>query len=210
MSSSLHAAAADSLTAVPAFSDSLGVVPAAARAFVDSILDPFWKKPVSDSPTFFGLPPDVDVSHVTLGDPFILFQFSGRAAREYKESSIDDPRGFANMVKYCFPVLFPDGTSAGSIIVLRNRDEHGVKLHSNADEYTTAGLFRPNDVLPTRIADLRRDYTGVYALQFMDRDIKRFVVWDQTYGWISGMDRESFKPLRLDAAIIKPLLPDHE
>jgi len=178
-------------------------IPAGARELAIATLDGHWKPAVSRSPEFYGLTSAVDASNAQLAEPFVLFQLRGKSLKAYMDSSENDPRGFASMEDYCFPVEQPDGTNVGAIIIARNADENGKKWQPMKGDFVVQGFWRPRSSVLPEISEMRQTYARVYMVRYVDLGMQRYLVKDKSGRLLSGSNKASIRPLAEDASIIR-------
>jgi len=115
-------------------------VPAEAERVATTYFEERWEPSARRHPEVYDVV-DVDVSDARLAAPFQEFTLRGDAATRFLMSDDLDPRPYAVIRRYTFPIM--DGnTHLGSIIVQYNRDENGDKFDGTAGDYFVFGLQR--------------------------------------------------------------------
>jgi len=183
--------------------DSLLVVPVEARSLAHAILEGTWEKIARNNPSFLRIPFGVDVEDATLGEPFLVFKLASPGLEKYVDSAEHDPRGFATVVEYCFPILLPDHRDAGAVIIVRNRNDVGEKFIPSDGEVSASGFYGPDDVTLSMIGTLRRYYRSPCAVEYVDIAEHQFLVRDGKGNLLAGQDQSSLKPIVEDAAGIR-------
>jgi len=183
--------------------DSLLVVPIEARSLAETNLREMWRALARDSPSILGLPFGVDVANAMLGEPYFLFKLAGGGLEKFMDSTQSDPRSFAAIVHYCFPIELPDRRDAGTLIIARNRNDVGEKFVPSDGEFLFGGFFRPDDATSSMIRMLRAYYRTPCAVEYVDIAEHQFLVTGPKGNLLSGQDRASLKPIDEDARRIR-------
>ena len=107
------------------------------------------------------------------------------------------------MKHYCFPVEQPDGTNVGTIVIARNADENGKKWQPNEGDFVKQGFWRPRSSVLPEIREMRQTYAQVYLVRYVDLGIQHYLVKDQSGHLLSGLNKESIRPLAEDASLVR-------
>jgi hypothetical protein len=119
------------------------------------------------------------------------------------DSAEGDPRRFATIVHYCFPIVLPDRRDAGTLVIARNRNDVGEKFVPSDGELLFGGFFLPDDATSSMIRMLMAHYRSPCAVEYVDIAEHQFLVTDPKGNLLSGQDRASLKPIEEDARRIR-------
>jgi hypothetical protein len=188
-----------------ATSSAQAVVPAAAEHLAQSYLEGKWKPNAKANPEFYGVA-GVDVSHATLAPRFPEYIMRGERVERYLVSIEVDPRQYAAITRYSFPIVV-DAECVGSIIVQRNRDENNKGFdESSGDYFFFAVSFRDNPV-DDYLLNLRARAgaeSEVIWLQIVGSNVTaRFLVKPPGGELLSAPQGEELVPVAEDAKRLK-------
>jgi hypothetical protein len=131
-----------------------GGAPDGARRVAVDYFESRWKPIAKSDPKAFDVD-GIDISTATLGLPFSEYILRGEKVTEYANSSDIDPRRYAALVRYTFPIVV-DGNCVGSIMVQRNRDEHNRKFDESSGDFFFFGVGLRDNGVDRFLLDLRR------------------------------------------------------
>lgn len=181
--------------------------PSDASELAQKILEGRWKKEVQSSPSTFRISPDMDLSTVSLRQPFTILVLRGETLTEYLASSSNDPREFPVIEKYCFPIGLADGRNVGAILIRKNRDENNAIRTPGKGEFVWFGFYLPNDRTVIDVEELRgerSDESEVYVVQYIDGGVfPRYLVQKRDGTLYSGSSRQSLRLLVEDAPSVR-------
>jgi len=136
-------------------------IPDGARVRALRELEEWWKPLALQNPAMLGLDRvDVDVHKAVLGSPYVLYILHDEDSAAYVKSDEVDPRAFAAVRWYVFPIYVAD-MFLGSLRVCRNVDSTGKKLWASDGEYTAAGASHRNDKITLQVLTLRKRFPGL-------------------------------------------------
>lgn len=182
-------------------------VPLGAATTAQEALEQRWKRDASASPSFYSLRSSLGVTSATLGDPFCLVVIGGLGLDRFLTSSQDDPTAFASVEKYCFPILLPGGTDAGTLIVIRNKDENGIPFLPEEGDFAFAGYFLPGAQVLLDVDALRTRFSeeaDVYWVRFVDSGLSpRFMIRESSGRVLAGSSPDSLRSLEEDSQYVR-------
>ncbi len=181
-------------------------VPTEVTTLAQSILRDQWKSAIGANPAFYQLE-GVDVSNVNLTEPFTMLELRGVAVDSFAASLNDDPRDFPALEKFCFPISLPDGSDAGTIIMMRNRDETRNKILPDRGEFVTYGYLARGAAVLSDVSALRKAYPGqtnVYLVSYEDSGTPaRYMVETNDGSLVAGANAKLMRPLAEDARVVR-------
>ncbi len=135
-----------------------GAAPDGARGVAVDYFESKWKPIAENDPKAFDVD-GIDISAAALGLPFSEYILRGEKVTEYANSSDIDPRRYASLVRYTFPILV-DGNCVGSIMVQRNRDENNRKFDESSGDFFFFGVGLRDNGVDKFLLDLRKQSEG--------------------------------------------------
>jgi hypothetical protein len=162
---------------------------AGARALAEKLLVEKWLPSVTRFPDSYGVK-GIPIEQPRLGEPFLDVTLRGRSLNDYLTSAEADPRSFASIVKYAFPIYVSSREEPlMSMIVMRNRDENGNKFNPEDGACSFFGYYfcGPGSITNAALS-LRSRFGGrVSFVAFLDTEIERRVMIDDSVGVRSGV-----------------------
>lgn len=145
------------------------------------------------------------MTNAHIGEPFLDISLSERGLDEYANNNEDDPRLFANLFKYCFPVYVagrPDPIIF--IVICRNYNRDRDTVFTDDGEFIAGGYYFAGPGITQRAATLQQLYGGrVSFVSFIDAAIPQRVIIDAPNGLRSGVEGDSLTTMQADARKIK-------
>jgi len=150
----------------------------------------------------------LDVAGARLGEPFLDVTLREPSPDAYVDSQESDPRLFASVVLYCFPIYIPARTEpVGALVIVRNRDESGKAFSPGMGDVIPWGYYGGGEGRVSDAVRLRERFNAeVSFVQFFDTNIPSRIIIPGSTGLRSGADPDSLKPIADDAKEIKALL----
>ncbi len=164
-------------------------------------------------PEFYRLE-GIELEGLRLGDPYLYIALGEGSIDDYCESSVDDPRLYASLVHYIFPIHV-SGRRGPVIWMWIVRNLNGDREKYNGEEgalffggYSYADSTGTAEV--SKAQNLReRFHARISFVTFLDRHTDRIVV-DDPSGPRSGTSADTMKGIAEDAPILKhDLCPIH-
>lgn len=143
-------------------------VPAAALEAAQKCLDDDWRVRCAANPIFYGLKDAAGVSTAELRPPFVEYILRGDELSEYAASSSYDPRPFATLTKYMYPIAIAEDF-VGGLVVLANHTEDGSIIDSTQahTSYVCTSFYPANG--GGKMEEYRRTFpvTDGYVVEFV-------------------------------------------
>lgn len=178
---------------------------ASARACAQKYLTETLIPSMAQSPDFYDVE-EIDIKDPRLDEPFLDVMLRGRSFDDFLDSDEEDPRLFASVLRYGFPV-FVSGRNEPilSILVMRNRDENRNKLIPEEGDVAFCGIYLYPGTTEQAIRLRERFGAEISFVQFLDAVFERIMVEDST-GILSGFSADSLVTLSEDARTMKRYL----
>ena len=156
------------------------------------------------SPEFYHVT-GIPLEKPRLGEPFLDIRLRPASLDDYAKSSEDDPRTFASLFKYCFPIYVANRPDPIMYIVIsRNYDRDRDTVFVDGGELVLAGYYPPGPGMTASAVALRELYgSRVSFVEFLDTSIPRRVIIDGPTGILSGAETDSLAAMQVDARKIK-------
>lgn len=189
-----------------------------ARAVALKALDEQFLPAATRDPDFYHVK-GIELKESRLGEPFLDIILSPTSLDDYANSSEDDPRIFATVLKYCYPV-YVTGRSDPIIfmVICRNYNRDRDTVFTDGGELDLCGYIPRGDGTAVSAGALRELYGGrVSFVQFNDTSIQRRVIVDGRTGSLSGRvgilsgeQTDSLTTMQSDARRIKRHVLDYK
>jgi len=129
-------------------------VPDDALRVAQTYFEDHWKPIAEKDPSAFDVE-GIDISAAALGSPFSEYILRDEKVTQYVISSDVDPRKYAVLSRYDFPILV-HGECMGTIMVQRNRDENtGKKFDNSSGDFFFLGVSMRNNHVDKFLLKLR-------------------------------------------------------
>lgn len=159
------------------------------RKLAEELLIERWLPLVTRDPDAFHTR-GIEIKDPGLGEPFLEAWLQGDDLGRYRDSSVDDPRPFANHLSYAFPIHVA-GRSAPVmwLVVFRDRDDN-VKRSMPDDHFCFWGFYMGGGGITSEATRLREQYNGqVTFVTFVETGMKTIMVESPT-GEIAGFSKD--------------------
>ena len=143
-------------------------VPPAALESAQKCLDD-WKVRCTANPTFYGLKDADAVPKARLETAFVEYILRGNQLNEYVSSASYDPRPYASLTMYVYPIVIEDDF-AGGLVVSANQVEDGSLIDSTLAHSAYACIsFYPATKQRGKLEECRRRFPVIdgYMVEFV-------------------------------------------
>jgi hypothetical protein len=181
-------------------------IPEEVESLAVAALHERWIPNASASPDIYRIDDGVEVRSAVLGPPFCRLTIRGEGLDRFLASTDNDPRRFAAVEEFCFPIVLRGGTAVGVLKVSRNSDEDGVPFLPGRGAFIYSGeILGGNSV--RHVDALRSRYSTdieVYFVRFIDAGLsRRFMIRQPDGTMLAGPSPDSLRSLEEEGRFVR-------